>query len=280
MVTPKINLTIRRGMQHNGRSVIAVFHAGLTEERSHGTRIVVWTVSAVIEPVAWAVVWIASSRTEGGFPLGTSTIITYYLLILLMSRLVSSWTFDALAQDIALGRYGSYLVRPVGVVLYRLGLDLSHKFVAVGALIPLWLAGMGVALHMNMLECEPGRLIYIAGAVFVAMVLRFVMDITVAHVVMWTGRADGVSIVYHAMSRLLGGITVPLVLLPEWAQSFATALPFRFMYSLPVEIAVGFVDAGEMFLGLLGGIVWIAVFVVGGAVIMRMAKMYIDPWEA
>lgn len=71
--------------------------------------------------------------------------------------------------------------------------------------------------------------------------------------------------------RLVGGSFIPLVILPNFLQSFAMALPFRFLYSFPLELILGQVDKAEILSNFMILCVWICVFIVGNIILYNQA---------
>ncbi|MBN1666487.1 MAG: ABC-2 family transporter protein, partial [Anaerolineales bacterium] len=55
----------------------------------------------------------------------------------------------------------------------------------------------------------------------------------------WATRASALLALQDTLIFLVGGQVAPLVLLPDWMQSLAVALPFRYMVSFPVEVLTG-----------------------------------------
>lgn len=60
--------------------------------------------------------------------------------------------------------------------------------------------------------------------------------------------------------RLLGGGFIPLAILPAFLGGIAYALPFRFLYSFPLELLFGKADMSKAFENFAILLIWIAVF--------------------
>ena len=73
-------------------------------------------------------------------------------------------------------------------------------------------------------------------------------------------------------SRLLAGSFIPLSVMPEFLQKIANVLPFRFLYSFPLELLLGSFDKakiGENY-GIL--LIWILIFAVLDVAMYSVAK--------
>ena len=73
-------------------------------------------------------------------------------------------------------------------------------------------------------------------------------------------------------SRLLAGSFIPLSVMPEFLQKIANVLPFRFLYSFPLELLLGSFDKSNLWenYGIL--LIWILVFAVLDVVMYGVAK--------
>ena len=71
--------------------------------------------------------------------------------------------------------------------------------------------------------------------------------------------------------RLLAGGFIPLAILPAFVGHIAHALPFRFLYSFPLELLFGKADMDKAFENFAVLIVWISVFGLLNALMYRQA---------
>ena len=71
--------------------------------------------------------------------------------------------------------------------------------------------------------------------------------------------------------RLLAGGFIPLAILPGFLRSTAYALPFRFLYSFPLELLLGTADTSRLVENFALFFAWICVFAVLNIVMYRLA---------
>ena len=55
----------------------------------------------------------------------------------------------------------------------------------------------------------------------------------------WTTRGSAIFDLVHGAELLLSGRLVPLKLMPDWAQTLADWLPFKWTFDFPIELLVG-----------------------------------------
>lgn len=234
----------------------AVFTVGLHKVFTYRLKLFAWVLSGVTEPLIWGVLWFAAAET-GEIGLNRAEIFTYYAFIALVSRLTWTWTFDDVRNEIFEGRYSKYLLWPSGLTGYRFGLDLSNKILTLLALLPFWIVFIMYGDGLGLLDISWRALPIAIGALVIAILLRFLIDMVLGHAALWLGKTEGLSLTYHAASRVLGGVSVPLIFLPDLAGELAFLLPFRYVYSFPVEILIGSSSGGEVLWGFTVAIFWI-----------------------
>ena len=71
--------------------------------------------------------------------------------------------------------------------------------------------------------------------------------------------------------RLLAGGFIPLAILPGFIRTIAYALPFRFLYSFPLELLFGVVDMNKLFENYAILMIWICIFVILNIGMYRLA---------
>ena len=74
---------------------------------------------------------------------------------------------------------------------------------------------------------------------------------------------------YDLLSNVLGGVLIPVALLPDWLQTIARALPIQAIYNVPLAIMLGKDDAVNPWLGVLLQAGWIVVLWVLAHVLWR-----------
>ena len=71
--------------------------------------------------------------------------------------------------------------------------------------------------------------------------------------------------------RLLAGGFIPIAVLPGFIQTIAYALPFRFLYSFPLELFFDTADKGKLFENFSLLIIWIFIFAALNVAMYRLA---------
>ena len=73
-------------------------------------------------------------------------------------------------------------------------------------------------------------------AILFARALRFLWGLWIALLTFWATRADAFLALQDSMVFIFSGMIAPVAILPEFLQTIANFLPFRYMVGFPVEI--------------------------------------------
>ena len=103
-------------------------------------------------------------------------------------------------------------------------------------------------------------------AIFLAFLLRFLVEWTLAQAAFWTTRVSAINQVYFVLVLFLSGQIAPLSLFPRPIQILAALLPFHWMIGFPVELALGRLTPVQAATGLAAQAVWLAI----GLVLVRI----------
>ncbi len=246
-----------------------VFQIKLSLWSVYRLKLVVWIVSGIVEPIIWSVLWYATAQGSDSISMTGAQILSYYLFTALMVRITRSWTFDTLRKQIKQGKYTKYLLWPKGVVLYRIGSDWANRVVTVSVLLPIWGIWLAVLNGRGLFEIDMESLVLFMVALLNATILRFCLDLVLGHVALFWEKMDGIAQIYWSAFRLLGGVTVPLLILPVWAFNLIKLLPFRYIVSFPIEIFQGLISDQDILKGfaISGG--WLILEIIALSIIFK-----------
>jgi hypothetical protein len=104
-------------------------------------------------------------------------------------------------------------------------------------------------------------------AIWGAYLVRSMFQGTIGMLNFWTTRGAAVFDLYMATEMLLSGRLVPLQLMPQWVQTLANFLPFKWTFGFPIEALVGNLSTQSLLLGLCAQALWIGI----GLVLFKLA---------
>ncbi len=188
-----------------------------------------------------SMVWRAATKANDGMIVGYSTAaLTWYVCtseavtVSMNARLMSD-----VGADIISGAVAVELLRPVSVLRQRIATEFGTVLprLAICAL-----TGLVFALIVD--GGPPNRVALVLTVP--SMVLAVLLNITAQHAFasasFWIRETGAAWFLYQKLVFMLGGMLIPLQLLPQWMHSIALATPFPSMSYIPARLASGHVE--------------------------------------
>ena len=185
--------------------------------------------------------WRAAAEANGGEIVGYSMVaVTWYALAAEAATVsLNMRMIEVVCDDIASGAVAVELLRPASV----LGLRISW---AVGAALPrLGVCCLTAAVLGPIIAGPPTSAVGAAlalPALALAITCNLVAQHAVASVAFWTRDVRAIWFVYQKIVFVLGGMILPLQLLPDALERVAMVLPFMAMAYVPSRLASGSVE--------------------------------------
>ena len=220
-----------------------------------------YLIGFLIEPVVYLVVWRSVAESQGGSVGGytAGALTSYYIVWTLVRAMNVGFDPNAWGQRIQRGRLNEMLSRPIHPFHRDLAWFGGGKFVWILLWLPmaavLWVA-FRPALSPSLLE-----VVAFFVAIWLAFLLRFALLWALGMITFWTTRGSAVFEIFVAAELLLSGRLVPLELMPQWTQSIAAWLPFKWTFQFPIEVVIGRLDTAGIGSGLLIQLAWSVVLV-------------------
>lgn len=226
---------------------------------------------AVEMVVAWSL-WLAIFEASGQALIGGYSfegMVVYYVLAILVGKLVRGQEKGLpMARDIYEGSLTHYLIYPASYPGFKYA---EHLGALVPALVQVAVFGLLGSLFLARpaeLEIGAGSVLLAAVAVAGGNLLAFALRYPVEGVAFWADNVWSLNVMVRFASDLLGGLMLPLAIFPDAARALLHWLPFRYLFSFPVETLLGQLSFAEwlqgmailagwiLLLGLLGRWVW------------------------
>ena len=197
---------------------------------------------------------------------GQDSISAYFIALLVVQLATASQEYYSITMVIYEGGLSDELLRPHPHIIGPIAAGLAYRFwnlvVGIPVLaITLMLVGGGGLELSHVLQALP--------ALVLAALIRFVFTYSLCLSALWLQQAGAITEIGATLVVLLGGIAIPVMLLPEPVQRIAVALPFRAMAGFPAEIASGELDGSHVLHGYMFQALWLGVMAVIAVVIWR-----------
>lgn len=233
--------------------------ATISTRRVAGERagLVVVAVFYVMVTAVLAGLWAVAADANGGSIVGYSSVaLVWYVAateagtIALPSKLI-----EEIGDEIGSERVATEMLRPVSVLWMRVAGQ-------VGTMVPRLAVCVSVGVVFASLiggaPPRPATLPYAAIALVVGVVVNLVAQHAFAAATFWVRDAKSAWFIYQKLVFVVGGMLLPLEVLPDAVETVAKVLPFMAMAYVPGRLAAGFPEP-ELILVQLG---WLAVLAV------------------
>lgn len=228
-----------------------------------------YMLSNVAVPVISLLVWLTVSEQGARLPLSREELVTYYLLLSVVSMLTSTWLSAWLAQSIRQGEISPWLLRPVPYILDQIGNNLGEKITKLVLLIPM-VGFVAVFFRADIrLPSEPFAWLLFVLCLPMTATVAFLMDFLLGSLAFWLEDVNGLVRVKTLVSGFLSGQIVPLALFPREFEGFLKLQPFRYALSFPLEVLTTSLSPRELALGFGLQAAYCGVFFVAYRVVWR-----------
>ncbi len=216
-----------------------------------------YMVGTIVEPVVYLVVWSTVARAQGDVAgITAGGFAAYYIVWTLVRQFNLAFTPYGWEWRIREGRVSANLLRPIHPIHYDIAEFAGWKFVN----LIVWLPVAAVLVLVFEPALNPGLedVLAFVPALWGAFLLRSLNLWTLGLISFWTTRTAPIFELYILLELLLSGRLVPLQVMPDWAETIAAVLPFKWTFGFPIEALVRDLPVSELVSGLAIQTAWIA----------------------
>lgn len=207
------------------------------------SEILIWFILDTIPILILLVVWQTMFVNQTTIQNVTFTdVLGFYLLTFLIGFVTNChfeyWRIDEVRQ----GKIDYLLVKPLGyirdIALRHIGDKLTSSALKAPLLVLLatflLITTDSLPMHIDLTT---------AGIFTVFLVWSFVVQMLFGMLIVFTGfwleSAQGIDHFKWMTISLLSGVLMPIALMPSWLQSLTMALPFKYLYAVPIGVLQG-----------------------------------------
>lgn len=216
----------------------------------------IWMIWQVSEPlvllIVWSVVAAASGGEVGGY--SASGFAAYYVLLMIVNQLTYTWIMYEFEYRIREGALSAKLLKPVHPIHSDIADNLSSKLITF-PIVLVSATAIALIFHASF-SFQPWALLLGIPAIFMAFLIRFLIEWTLALAAFWTTRVGAVNQTYFMFILIFSGQLAPLTLLPQAVQVAGQILPFYWMIGFPVRLLLGQLSISEALIGIGVQVIW------------------------
>ena len=245
------------------------FKTSLAATLQYRASLAIWLIAHVLEPLVFLIVWSSVSTSSGGSIGGynSADFAAYFILLMLVNHVTYTWIMYEFEYRIRNGTLSFALLKPIHPIHSDIADNIASKLIT----LPFMLAIAGIlalAFHPT-LSPSLWSLALAVPALLLALLIRFLVEWTLAQAAFWTTRVTAINQTYFVLMLFLSGQLAPLTLYPGWIQSVATILPFRWMISFPLQLLLGQLTLNQALVGLSVQALWVLISYVLFRVVWR-----------
>jgi ABC-2 type transport system permease protein len=234
------------------------------EQWQYRANLMMYLLYGLVSPIVYLSVWRTVAASQGAVSgLTVNDFTVYYLTLLIVDKLTSEISIHITAYKIQDGTLSSELLRPVHPILTNTLINnIAFKTLTFIVLVPIWLILL-LLFQPDFSMVTGANLLLAVPAVIVGFAINFLLGAIITCVAFWTTRVYALSEFIFGFVMLMGGVFVPLELLPGLAQRIALALPFQLYLYFPIQLILGRLSSAEILRNFGLQAIWLAVMVLG-----------------
>lgn len=225
-------------------------------ELSHVIKFVSLALGGVITSILFCVLWLASSKL-GYDAISEKYILSYFLLVLLCTRLITDVSVKFTMSSITRGDFSKYLIKPFSYLTEVLGVNLGEQILQTLFVLPFVILGGYLLRNYLIYDITPYTVFLFIMAVLMAHIIKFLSSQIFSLFAFTVKENQGLRILYENAVIIFSGEIIPYVALSDTFVMILRVLPFRYMLSFPMEILMGGMRPYDLSFGFIIGSVWI-----------------------
>lgn len=183
-------------------------------------------------------------------------LITYFVIIALLSNLVENRTFEEIKEDVKTGKIANQLILPINSFYMSLVRTVARQivFTVIFLLIAvvLFLVFDSLLLPYNLVSFFLFLLMLI-----IAILMNLVIFTLIGSVAFWTVETGNLVFSFIFIMEFLAGRLIPVQFFPEYLSMVVRYLPFASLFNLPPSIYLGKFTSQELYINFAVQISWL-----------------------
>jgi len=251
----------RSSLQHGWRVARALFASQYALMLEYRAEILLWALSGLV-PFIMLAVWIESPAGDA-LGMGPTQLARYFLAAFVVRQFTVAWVMTVFEEDALQGRLSPMLLQP----LHPFWRYLASHFAEQAIRLPF--VAMIASLFFLVLPWafwvpNPQRALLALAATFLAFLLNFLIQCTMACLCFWSERVNALERLIYIPMLFLSGTAAPLEAFPPALRRMVEWTPFPLLVNFPAQLLSG----GEV--SIAAGFTALAVWITGLFLLMTL----------
>lgn len=239
------------------RKYIALIKAELLYAVQEKAETFVWLLLETMPALVMGFLLLANKNQIAN--LNVSALVTYFVIVLIISRLTSLYFDEDFQDEIRDGTFSRFLLKPIRFPFSFIPMNIGNKlFNTAFILFPVVIITSIVFRNQLMFPNLP-RLLLFCISLVIAYGLQYTMAVVVASSAFFWEQSRAVLHAKWMLDNFAGGYMLPISFYPIAFRTIINYLPFQYIYFIPASIFIGGENMTWIIRRLLLGLLWLIV---------------------
>lgn len=241
------------------KTITAFFKIGTKNTFVYRGMMFLWMLGWIASFITMVFLWQSAEISGNIAGFSKNQIVTYYFIGLLVWAICGWFPFDQIIESIKDGTIINIITKPIDFHWHHFGMQMGWH--TINTLVYLFFCLVIFIFIKNFIvfDLKFWQIVLFVLSLGVNTLVTFEFNLLLSTSAFWIINARGIGSFFWLVLSLFGGQIVPLAFFPKWSQGIVRILPFRFMYSFPIEIYLNQNSSRELLFSFAVGIFWIIV---------------------
>ena len=251
----------RSSLQHGWRVARALFASQYALMIEYRAEILLWALSGLV-PFIMLAVWIESPAGDA-LGMGPTQLARYFLAAFVVRQFTVAWVMTVFEEDALQGRLSPMLLQPLHPFWRYLASHFAEQAIRL-PFVALIASLFFLVLPWAFWVPTPQRALLTLAATFLAFLLNFLIQCTMACLCFWSERVNALERLIYIPMLFLSGTAAPLEAFPPALRRLVEWTPFPLLVNFPAQLLSG----GEVQIA--AGFTALAVWITGLFLLMTL----------
>ena len=251
----------RSSLHHRWRVARALFASQYALMIEYRAEILLWALSGLV-PFIMLAVWI-ESPAGAALGLGPTQLARYFLAAFVVRQFTVAWVMTVFEEDALQGRLSPMLLQPLHPFWRYLASHFAEQAIRL-PFVALIASLFFLVLPWAFWVPTPQRALLTLAATFLAFLLNFLIQCTMACLCFWSERVNALERLIYIPMLFLSGTAAPLEAFPPALRRLVEWTPFPLLVNFPAQLLSG----GEV--PIAAGFTALAVWITGLFLLMTL----------
>src|SRR3989338_3193424 len=237
-----------------------VTRISLMEFLTYRLNFILWRVRVVVSILITFFLWQAIyGNRQQVFNYYQNQMITYIILLNVVSGLVLSTRTSNIAEEINRGNLSNFLLLPFNYFYYNLFRDFADKLINIFFSIFEVIFIIYVFKPQFLFQFNPYYLLLFFASLILAVFLYFFINLLLSFIAFWSREVWAPRFIFFIIISFLAGTYFPLDIVPNSVYSLISLLPFTYLLFFPIKIYLGQFNATFLIKGFSISLIWLII---------------------